>query len=79
MGFITDRQYLDFQHREDVRRIHTVSAEDFKDKTDRTLTISKSGPFSSDNDESFRHIFLKNGELHLHIYKIKETDRKSVV
>lgn len=69
MGFINQRQYLDLKHREELRQLRTIIADDFKDKSDRTLTISRER-LETDGSRGFRHIFFLNGELVLHVYEI---------
>lgn len=69
MTFINQRQYLELKHRDELRRLRTVSAQDFKDKSDRTLTISRER-LENDGSKGFRHVFFLNGELILHVYEI---------
>lgn len=78
MTFINQRQYLDLKHRDELRHLRTVSVEDFKDKSDRTLTISRER-LPSDGTESFRHIFFLNGLLHLHIYEVDESGQLNTI
>lgn len=69
MGFISQRQYLELKHRTDLRRTRVFDIHDFKDKSDRTLTISRDRN-PSDGKEAFRHIFILNEKLHLHVYEV---------
>lgn len=69
MGFISKRQYLEFKHREDLRGTRVFDIHDFKDKSDRTLTISRER-LASKGSEAFRHIFIMDEKLHLHVYEV---------
>jgi hypothetical protein len=69
MGFISQRQYLELKHREELRHTRVFDIHDFKDKSDRTLTISRERLTSNDK-EGFRHIFIRDEKLHLHVYEV---------
>jgi hypothetical protein len=69
MGFISQRQYLELKHRDELRRTRVFDIHDFKDKSDRTLTISRER-LTSDDKEGFRHIFILDEKLHLHVYEV---------
>lgn len=69
MGFISKRQYLDFKHRAAVRESRVFDIHDFKDKSDRTLTISRER-LAPEGSEAFRHIFIMDEKLHLHVYEV---------
>lgn len=70
MGFINQRQYLELKHREELRSNPLIGIQDFEDRTDRTLTISRERTMTQSGNVGFRHIFILNGELHLHVYEI---------
>lgn len=72
MGFISQRQYLEFKHRDELRRTRVFDIHDFKDKSDRTLTISRER-LPSDGTEAFRHIFIMDEKLHLHVYEVADS------
>jgi hypothetical protein len=69
MGFINQRQYLELAHRDELRRARVFDIHDFNDKSDRTLTISRER-LASDGKEAFRHIFIMDEKLHLHVYEV---------
>lgn len=72
MGFINQRQYLELKHRDELRKNPLIGIEDFQDRTDRTLTISREQTTTQAGKIGFRHIFILSGALCLHVYEVDE-------
>jgi hypothetical protein len=66
MSFLNDRQYKELVHRQSLRKNPLICIEDFKDKSDRTLTVGYAG--SSEEGWITHHSYIKNGLLHSYIY-----------